>query len=283
MLQDVEREKSKRGARKTVNIEELQQAVENRKFIVQQLIRDDSCARIVMSTPALVRNYYLHGLAGETLMARLEDSTSRLVHEVHTPQEAFEALKKKHRNLPLPRAFLDTQFEIGDFLLTSLEWENRSIVKEDGRHPVQIAGLMLHRSRGACEYKYFLNSLEDYITSVNRASNVDRFPLSITTDDDKAIRAAVRDVCFTRSTKHFLCVVHLRRTLEFNCDRFKVSPENTQILKNACFGRDQYGKDSVLEAMTESQFEDVFTSWIEKSDMPNFTVEFWKWLVKHLL
>lgn len=277
-IEHVDRPKSSRGAPKKETLEDVYKAADRCKYVVMQSVRSDDCCRIVFSTPVLARNFFLNATVSNDGRKSIEEAFASSFHS-RDPKKTIDEMKLKCRLVPFPRVFWDTQFDCVKFLVSCIEYENLNVVDERGNHPIITAAIMVHRGRSATEYKLMLNALEELIESTNKKS-LDRFPLSVVTDDCLSLRSSLARSSLTSSSSHFLCGVHLRSTLIRNFERFKISKENRNLLCLACFGRDEYGKGSLLNGANEQEAREILDEWLAKSnDTSNMSRNFWSWLV----
>ena len=152
---------------------------------------------------------------------------------------------------------VDPTFNLGDFSLTVTSFSNLLLKSErNGKHPVMIGPMMVHRRKVFSTYHFFASSLVSLKPALSSL-------LAFGTDGEECLFNAF-SVQFAQAC-HVRCFLHFRDNCKAKLLEMKVSNDVMLEIIQDIFGSLIRGKPGLVDAFTagdlRSQFDQLKTKW----------------------
>ena len=166
---------------------------------------------------------------------------------------------------------IDSTFNLGEFSVTTTQYEHLLLVNRISGQPPVMAGLMIHRKKERIAYRAFAN----FIASLNPKLRSIR---AFGTDGEANLYNAFKDKY--PNPHRLLCYIHFKNNIKDHLHKIDVDEANVQLILSDLFG-EQIGtrfEERIVNAENEVDFEERLSSlcdiWEYKLGSGNYTIGF---------
>lgn len=267
-MQGVDRICGKTGPVRNDNFDEISRVV-NDMDLLSAVERTDEGVRVVLASASVLKEFFSACCISPPVLEKHREKIHNKMKAAKSPAQIQKIIKDNFLST-FGDVTYDTQYGVGGYLLSVLQFKDKRIVGENGENPNFVAAAMLHARQTAEEHGFLFATIFSRLSQMLGVTS--RVPVRLITDDDQSIKRAIDDAALFRGTEHLNCYIHLRESLRRRCQKDGVE---FTFWCDVIFGDPHQTLDGVVNSTTTTMIRDVLKRTCKSKNVPRTFKKWW--------